>query len=111
MDIEALLNPSDESWMMDETPDKEICQAVLAPQNAQEEAPINGGDDNVKDDALLEPCPTHCEVFQAASVINRYVEHVDDLLTCRLKAVLASFGNWVPNTLGEVSVIDHHLCH
>lgn len=34
---------------------KEICQAVLAAGNAQEEGPINGGDDVVEDDALLAP--------------------------------------------------------
>jgi hypothetical protein len=52
MDIEALLNPSDELQMMDETTDEEICQAVLAAGNTQEEGPINGGDDVV---ALLAP--------------------------------------------------------
>jgi len=30
MDIEALLNPADESQMMDDTMDEEICQALLA---------------------------------------------------------------------------------
>jgi hypothetical protein len=29
MDIEALLNPADKSHVIDETTDKEICQAVL----------------------------------------------------------------------------------
>jgi hypothetical protein len=92
MDIEALLNPHEESQMMDGARDEEICQAVLAMRNAQEEGPINGGDDDVEDDSPLAPCPTRHEVFRAASVINRYVEHLDDPLARKLEAILASFG-------------------
>ena len=92
MDIEALLNPPEESWVMEETTDEEICQAVLAAQNAQEEGPINGGDDDIEDDTPLKPCPTYCEMFQAVSVVNGYVEHVDDPITRKREAILASFG-------------------
>ena len=45
MDIEALLNPVEESRMMDDTTDEEICQAVLAAHNAQEKQPIDEEDD------------------------------------------------------------------
>ena len=45
--------------MMDDTTDEENCQAVLAARNAQEEGLINGGDDDVEDDAPLKPHPTH----------------------------------------------------
>jgi hypothetical protein len=92
MDIEALLNPANESQMMDETIDEEICKAVLAAKKSQEEGPINGRDDNDNDNTPLEPCPTHHKVFQAASIINRYTEHLDDPLTCKLEAILGSFG-------------------
>ena len=95
MGIEALLNPSNKSQMIDGTTDKEICQAVLAAQNAQpEEGPtgINGRDDDVEDAALLEPYPTYREVFQAASVINRHVGLLDDPLACDVEAILASLG-------------------
>jgi hypothetical protein len=76
---------------MDETTDEEICEAVLAAKKSQEEGPINGGDD-VDDDTPLEPRPTHREVFQAASIINRYTEHLDDPLARKLEAILGSFG-------------------
>ncbi|KAI0249196.1 hypothetical protein BJV78DRAFT_1130098 [Lactifluus subvellereus] len=92
MDIEGLLNPSDESQMIDEMTDEEICQAVLAAQNAQEEGPINGGDDDVEDNTLLGPNPTYREVFQALSVINRHVECHGDPLSRKVDAILASFG-------------------
>lgn len=95
MDIEALLNPPEESWIMEETRDEEICQAVLAARNVQEEGPINGGDDDVEDDSPLEPYPTHREVFQAASIINRYIEHLDNPLARKLEAILASFGRQI----------------
>ena len=91
MDIEALLNPADESRMMDEMTDEEICEAVLAAKESQEAGPINGGDD-IDDDTPLEPRPSHHEVFQAASVINRYTEHIDDPLARKLEAILGSFG-------------------
>jgi len=50
VDIEALLNPSEESWMMEATMDEEICQAVLA---AQKEGP-NSGNNDVEDTVPLE---------------------------------------------------------
>ncbi|KAF8239648.1 hypothetical protein L208DRAFT_1236572 [Tricholoma matsutake] len=91
MDIEALLNLADESHVIDETTDEEICQAVLDAQKAQEEGPINGGDNDVDDDAPVEPCPTHCEVLQAAAVINKYIDGVDDPSARKLEGILASF--------------------
>ena len=36
MDIEALLNPPEESQMMDGTTDEEICQATLAAHKDEE---------------------------------------------------------------------------
>ena len=45
--------------------------------------------------AIPSPCPTYLELFQAATVISRYAEHVDDLVTCKLEAILASFGHQV----------------
>ena len=91
MNIEALLNPADESRVMDETTDKEICQAVLDARRAQEEGLINGGDDDVDDDASVELCPTHREVLQAASVINKYTDTLKDPIARKLEGVLASF--------------------
>jgi hypothetical protein len=91
MDLEALLNPADESRVMDETTDEEICQAVLDARKAQEEVLINGGDDDVDDDASVELCPTHREVLQAASVINKYIDTLDDPIARKVEGVLASF--------------------
>ena len=92
MDLDSLLNPLKESQVIEATTDEEICQAVLAARSAQENGPSNGGDNDVEDDTPAEPCPTYHEVFQAASVINRYAAHVDSPLACKLEEVLASLG-------------------
>ena len=88
MDIEVLLNLVD----MKETTDDEICQAMLDAQKVQEAGLINGGEDDVDDDpSAIEPCPTHHKVLQAAFVINKYIDTLDDPIMCSLEGVLASF--------------------
>ena len=92
MDIAALLNPADElPQVMEEMTDKEICQAMLDARKAQEEGLINGGDDDVDDDSAIEPCPMHCKVLQAASLINKYSDTLDDPIAHSLEGVLTSF--------------------
>ena len=92
MDINTLLNLPEESEMEAAT-DEEICQAVLAAHDAQEGGDTNGlgGDGNGEDDAPVECSPTYREVFQATSVIDRYIEHVDNPVARKLEALLASF--------------------
>jgi len=46
-------------------------------------------------DAVMEPHPTYCEMFQAAAVITRYAKHIDDPVARNLEAILASFGHWM----------------
>jgi hypothetical protein len=88
MDIESLLNLEEESvGALNETTDEEIFQAVL---DAQEAAQDDGGDGD--DDETVEACPTCCEVLQAAAVINRYIDSVDDPVARKLEAILGSFG-------------------
>jgi hypothetical protein len=59
MDIEGLLNPAEESVIIDNATDQEIYEAVMASHNAQEDILINGGDDDTDDDGLSEPYPTY----------------------------------------------------
>ena len=91
MDIEALLNSADESQVINETTDEEICQAVLDARKAQEEGLINDGDNDIDDDASIELCPMHREVLQATSVIDKYIDTLDDPVAHKLEGVLASF--------------------
>ena len=39
----------------------------------------------------VEPCPTHREVLQAASVINKCIDTLDDPVARKLEEVLVSF--------------------
>ena len=91
MDIESLLNPVEESRTGDNPTNEEICQAVLDGQKAWEEGLVNDGDDNVDDDASIEAPPTPHKVHLAASVINWYVNNINDPLAHKLEGVLASF--------------------
>ncbi|KAF8225681.1 DDE-domain-containing protein, partial [Tricholoma matsutake] len=92
MDIKSLLNSVAKSWVIDETTDEEIYQAVINARQAQENGIINGGDDDANDDGPIEDCPTCCDALQAASVINRYIEHLDDPVAWKLEALLSSLG-------------------
>jgi hypothetical protein len=89
MEIKALLNPPKESEM-EETTDEEIYQAVLGMHDSQGEEAM-GGDSDAGDDGAVEPCPTYHEVCQAASIMNRCVEHRNDPNARKFEAMLASF--------------------
>lgn len=87
MDVEALLNPLEESWTMDDMTDEEICCAMLAAHKAQEGGLISGKEDNVEDDDT----PTYREVAQAVSIINKYVRRIDDPVTHKVEETLSMF--------------------
>ena len=75
MDIEALLNPMDESHVMDEVMDEEIFHVVIDAWNVQEDGSINGRDDDIDNNMSIEACLTHHKVLQAATVISQYVDN------------------------------------
>ena len=56
MDVESLLNPSEESHVLTEATDVDIYHAVLDAIEARENIEMKGGDD-VDDDGPVEPCP------------------------------------------------------
>ena len=87
MDIESLLNPAGESHVLTETSDAEIYQAVVKAIEAHEN--IDG--DDIDDDITLEPYPTQHDVLKAVSTIARYVGDWNDLIACKIEALLGSF--------------------
>ena len=91
MDIETLLNPPDESVIIDNATDNEIYQAVMDAQWAQDACLISGGDDVNNNDMMAEPLPTRREVLQAALLINTYLNQEDGPLTQKLDTLLDSF--------------------
>ncbi|KIL66716.1 hypothetical protein M378DRAFT_74681 [Amanita muscaria Koide BX008] len=90
MDIESLLNPAEESVIIDGTTDQEIYQAVMDALEAEQNAIINGGVDDVDDDGPDEDLPTHREVLDAAAVIGRYLDHENDIFARKLEGLLFS---------------------
>ena len=91
MSIEALLNPMDESQVMDGSTDEEICHAVQNAKEAEGNSPENGGDDDVEDDAEPEEMPSRQEALKAVSVIDGYVAGLDDPIARKIEALLHSF--------------------
>src|ERR1700678_3578022 len=90
MDINALLNPDDESHVSTETSDKEIYHAVMDSIKARESIDINGGD-NVDDDSPVEPPPTRREVLKALSTIGKCLEDLNHPIACELDTLLGTF--------------------
>ncbi|KAG7446073.1 uncharacterized protein BT62DRAFT_980960 [Guyanagaster necrorhizus] len=80
IDIESLLNPEIENVDVEETTDKDIFDAVMASQNAEEGMDENGlsGDDSV-----LEP---------SVRTLQKYIEIMDDPFAQNLESILALFG-------------------
>ena len=84
MDIEALLNSTGEYQVINESTDQEIYHAVMDAIKACENLEINGND-HVDEDAPVEPCPTCHKFYQAASVITRYMDDMDDPIARRIE--------------------------
>ncbi|KAG7442322.1 uncharacterized protein BT62DRAFT_982538 [Guyanagaster necrorhizus] len=94
MDIESLLNLEIENVDVKETMDKDIFDAVMASQSAEEGMDENGleGDDDGDDDSVLKPCPKCHEAHQAVKTLQKYIEIMNDLFAQNLKSILALFG-------------------
>ena len=91
MSLEALLNPTEESQVMDETTDEEICHAVQNARRADENLDRNGGDDDADDDAEPEAIPSRKEVLKAVSTISGYIAGLDKPIARKLESILHSF--------------------
>jgi DDE superfamily endonuclease len=88
MDINTLLNPANESQLLDDTSDQEICKAV---QDSRKEAEAPS-DSDFDDDTPVNARPTRRELLQSVSVINSYVSTLDSAFARKVEAVLGSLG-------------------
>jgi len=88
IDINSLLNPADESRLLDDSSDQEICNAVLDSHKEASSLVVNN---DLNSDAPT--CPTRREVLQAVSVINTYINTLDTTFARKMEAVLASFNH------------------
>ena len=92
MSLEELLNPSDESFGIDETTDEEIWKAVLDSKVQRENADANNvGDNDVDDDAPIELPPSRHEALQAKITIEKYIAVIDEPYARKLESILAEF--------------------
>ena len=91
MDIKLLLNPEGESILLTETSDQEIYQAVMDAVDAHENIHINSTDDINDIQSATNPRPTRRDVLKAVSTIRQYVEDLNDPISRKLEALLASF--------------------
>lgn len=75
MSIELLLNSNEEAIGVDGISDGDICEAVLKSRRAQEVSEINGGDDDVDDDASPDELtvPTSRRALEAATLLKKYL--------------------------------------
>jgi hypothetical protein len=86
MKIDALLNPANESNMLDNVTEEEIYDAVM------ESRMVPPGDDNSDSDAFDDVSPTRKEALQAALVLKKYLQHVNSPFARKLEGILGSFG-------------------
>jgi hypothetical protein len=95
MDIEALLNPEGkgQSQTMDESTDEEIYQVIMDAVDAHENIDNNGSDDVDCNNGPVEACPTIHKVWQAAVVLSRYIDELDDPIARKPETILGSFNH------------------
>ena len=92
MSIEALLNPQEELPTIEETTDEEIFQAVMDAKEVHEESPHDKGDNDIEDDSPSNICPTRNEVLQAALVVKKYIQELNNPFAHKLEGIIDNFG-------------------
>ncbi|KAF8235827.1 hypothetical protein L208DRAFT_1255204, partial [Tricholoma matsutake] len=59
---------------------------------AHENIETNGGDDmDNMDNIPIKPHPTRRDVLKAVSTINKYINKLNDPITCKVEGILGSF--------------------
>ena len=88
MAIDVLLNPLDESTMMDESTDEEIYEAMMDARKEDE-----AGDNDNEDSNPADIWPTQKEALSAALTIQKYIQDIDDPFACQLEGIFGLFGH------------------
>ncbi|KIK78254.1 hypothetical protein PAXRUDRAFT_16967 [Paxillus rubicundulus Ve08.2h10] len=77
MDVTELLNPTAEAHNVFNATDEDIYQVVMDAKKAWESA-VWGVSDDLDNDMPIKPAPTHGEVLQAALLLQKYTEDLND---------------------------------
>ncbi|KDQ32381.1 hypothetical protein PLEOSDRAFT_154560 [Pleurotus ostreatus PC15] len=107
MNLNELLNPSEEQALINHTSEEDIFNAVTSQTAADE--PIDDG--NPSDDEQVASKPSRKDALVAASVLREYISDIDSPLCRRLEDSLVSFGIQtryeVSRTLKPTKISDH----
>jgi len=87
MNINELPNPAIEVHHMFDATNEDIFQVVMGVKKVWEES-----ESSEDDDAFTDPIPTQNEALQAAPVLQKYTEYLDNPFACNLETMLGSFG-------------------
>ncbi|KAI6132307.1 hypothetical protein EDD16DRAFT_1468575 [Pisolithus croceorrhizus] len=101
LSLKELLNPVTESHVMDVASDKEIYHVVMETQHGN----LLTNDD---EDGPTDSPPTHCKALEAALVIVKYVETMEEPLAHTLEKDLGSFQH-LPHTAEFKSMVPSRL--
>ena len=91
MTVEELLNPLDEDFNLDGVTDEEIFKAVMNSKAQHENVVANNGDNNIDNDALIEPPPSCHEALQAKIIIEKYIETINEPHAHKFESILVDF--------------------
>ncbi|KAG9224060.1 hypothetical protein CCMSSC00406_0010193 [Pleurotus cornucopiae] len=107
MNLDELLNPSEERILVNHSSEEEIFDAVMF-QSATD-MPID--DENTSDNEQVVPKPSRKDALMAVSVLRGYISDLDSPLFRRLEDSLASFGIQtqyeVSRTMKATKISDH----
>ncbi|KAG6867332.1 hypothetical protein C0993_004284 [Termitomyces sp. T159_Od127] len=94
MSLSELLNPVDKNVMYDGRDEKQILQAVLEQQEAEENREKNDGDISNDDNptTIIREKPAHRDALQAVSMLWDYVADMDESFAHEFEAMLNKFG-------------------
>ncbi|KAG6838250.1 hypothetical protein C0991_000713 [Blastosporella zonata] len=113
MAIEDILNPIKEINCEFESSDEDICRAVLDTRKAREDMLINGGDDDVDDnaDSLAMDTLSHKEFLRLSASITTHLHGMNDLTARRIEADLAAISRQMRrlelDNMGPTQITDY----
>ena len=106
MDLESLLNPAGESYILMDGSDHDIYQSVIDAMTTHKNIEINGGSDIINNNNIFHgPPPTWCDILQAVSTTGKYTDKISDPIACKMEVILG--GNFIARTTEDIVLTDY----
>jgi hypothetical protein len=113
MDLEEMLNPSNEREIIEGDTDEQIFESVMDAVRAREDMVTNAGDD-IGDSGPVEPCLSINDIFLVISIISHYVDLSGDSSSRALGTALSSFSCQLrferQESLKDTQITDFFAC-